>query len=379
MPFFKIDKRDKSTDARTGILSTAHGQIDTPVFMPVGTKAAVKAIKPEDLYILGSRIILGNLYHLYLQPGIEIIEEAGGLHTFMNWNKSILTDSGGFQVFSLGKIRKIKNEGVQFKSIIDGSTHFFTPGNVIKMQSRLGSDIAMVLDECIPFNQDYNYTKEAVLRTIDWAELSLKEKRSGSVRKDMKVFGIVQGGFIEVLRKFSAEAISGMDFNGTAIGGLSVGEERGRTFEILNHTLKYVDRKKPLYFMGLGDPMGILEAIDAGIDMFDCVMPTRISRNGSAFTPFGRINLKNIKYRMDFDPVDQTCDCYTCCNYSAAYLRHLVKSREISASMLLTIHNLNFMFKLVNDSRDAIIAGNFKQFKKDFLNNYINSENEKNP
>jgi len=379
MPFFKIDKRDKSTDARTGILSTAHGQIDTPVFMPVGTKAAVKAIKPEDLYILGSRIILGNLYHLYLQPGIEIIEEAGGLHTFMNWNKSILTDSGGFQVFSLGKIRKIKNEGVQFKSIIDGSTHFFTPGNVIKMQSRLGGDIAMVLDECIPFNQDYNYTKEAVLRTIDWAELSLKEKRSGSVRKDMKVFGIVQGGFIEVLRKFSAEAISGMDFNGTAIGGLSVGEERGRTFEILNHTLKYVDRKKPLYFMGLGDPMGILEAIDAGIDMFDCVMPTRISRNGSAFTPFGRINLKNIKYRMDFDPVDQTCDCYTCCNYSAAYLRHLVKSREISASMLLTIHNLNFMFKLVNDSRDAIIAGNFKQFKKDFLNNYINSENEKNP
>ncbi len=379
MPFFKIDKKDKSTDARTGILSTAHGQIDTPVFMPVGTKAAVKAIKPEDLYILGSQIILGNLYHLYLQPGIEIIEEAGGLHTFMNWNKSILTDSGGFQVFSLGKIRKIKNEGVQFKSIIDGSVHLFTPGNVIKMQSRLGSDIAMVLDECIPFNQDYDYTKEAALRTINWAKLSLKEKRSGRVREDMKVFGIVQGGFIEDLRKFSAEAISGMDFNGTAIGGLSVGEERGRTFEILNHTLKYVDRKKPLYFMGLGDPLGILEAIDAGIDMFDCVMPTRISRNGSAFTPFGRINLKNTKYTMDFNPVDQTCGCYTCRNYTAAYLRHLVKSKEISASMLLTIHNLNFIFKLVNSSRDAIIAGNFRQFKKDFINNYINSENKKNP
>ncbi len=209
--------------------------------------------------------------------------------------------------------------------------------------------------------------------------MSLKEKRAGRVRQDMKVFGIVQGGFIEDLRKFSAEAISGMDFSGTAIGGLSVGEERGRTFEILNHTLKYVDRKKPLYFMGLGDPVGILEAIDAGIDMFDCVMPTRISRNGSAFTPFGRINLKNTKYTMDFDPVDQTCGCYTCRNYTAAYLRHLVKSREISASMLLTIHNLNFMFSLVNSSRNAIIAGNFKQFKKDFLNNYINSENKKNP
>lgn len=379
MPFFKVDKKDKSTDARTGVINTAHGRIDTPVFMPVGTKAAVKAIIPENLYRLGSRIILGNLYHLYLQPGIEIIEEAGGLHTFMNWNKSILTDSGGFQVFSLGKIRKIQNEGVQFRSIIDGSAHFFTPGNVMKMQSRLGSDIAMVLDECIPFNQDYKYTKEAALRTIDWAELSLREKRSGRVREDMKVFGIVQGGFIEGLRKFSAEAISGMDFDGTAIGGLSVGEERDRTFEILNHTLKYVDRKKPLYFMGLGDPVGILKAIDAGIDMFDCVMPTRISRNGSAFTPFGRINLKNKKYTRDFDPVDETCDCYTCRNYTAAYLRHLVKSREMSASMLLTIHNLNFIFKLVNSSRNAIIAGNFKQFKKDFLNIYINDENKKNP
>ena len=376
MPFFKVDKKDKSTDARTGVINTAHGRIDTPVFMPVGTKAAVKAIIPENLYRLGSRIILGNLYHLYLQPGIEIIEEAGGLHTFMNWNKSILTDSGGFQVFSLGKIRKIQNEGVQFRSIIDGSAHFFTPGNVMKMQSRLGSDIAMVLDECIPFNQDYKYTKEAALRTIDWAELSLREKRSGRVREDMKVFGIVQGGFIEGLRKFSAEAISGMDFDGTAIGGLSVGEERDRTFEILNHTLKYVDRKKPLYFMGLGDPVGILKAIDAGIDMFDCVMPTRISRNGSAFTPFGRINLKNKKYTRDFDPVDETCDCYTCRNYTAAYLRHLVKSREMSASMLLTIHNLNFIFKLVNSSRNAIIAGNFKQFKKDFLNIYINDENK---
>lgn len=367
---FKIVKKDKNTEARTGILKTAHGPVKTPVFMPVGTKATVKAIRPEDLYGFGSNIILGNLYHLYLQPGIDIIEAAGGIHSFMNWERSVLTDSGGFQVFSLGKIRKIKEEGVQFKSIIDGSDHLFTPENVIRMQSRLGSDIAMVLDECIPFNQDYDYTKKAALRTIKWAELSLKERKAGEIRDDMKIFGIIQGGFIKDLRRHSAEVISGMDFDGTAIGGLSVGEERERTFEMLDHTIKNVDRKKPLYFMGLGDPAGILEAIESGIDMFDCVMPTRISRNGSAFTPFGRINLKNKKYTRDFDPIDKTCDCYTCRNYSAAYLKHLIKSKEIFASMLLTIHNLDHIFKLVDASRDAIIAGNFKQFKKNFLNNY---------
>ena len=367
---FKIEKKDKNTEARTGILKTAHGPVKTPVFMPVGTKATVKAIRPEDLYGFGSNIILGNLYHLYLQPGIDIIEAAGGIHSFMNWERSVLTDSGGFQVFSLGKIRKIKEEGVQFKSIIDGSDHLFTPENVIRMQSRLGSDIAMVLDECIPFNQDYDYTKKAALRTIKWAELSLKERKAGEIRDDMKIFGIIQGGFIKDLRRHSAEVISGMDFDGTAIGGLSVGEERERTFEILDHTIKNVDRKKPLYFMGLGDPIGILEAIESGIDMFDCVMPTRISRNGSAFTPFGRINLKNKKYTRDFDPIDKTCDCYTCRNYSAAYLKHLIKSKEIFASMLLTIHNLDYIFKLVNASRDAIVTGNFKEFKKNFLNKY---------
>jgi len=368
---FKIEKNDKNTEARTGVLKTIHGPVKTPVFMPVGTKGTVKAIRPEDLYGFGSNIILANLYHLYLQPGIDIIEAAGGIHSFMNWRKSILTDSGGFQVFSLGKIRKILDEGVQFKSIIDGSAHLFTPENVIEMQSRLGSDIAMVLDECIPFNQDYDYTKEAALRTIKWAEASLRKKRSGDIRNDMKIFGIIHGGFIKELRSYSAEIISGMDLDGTAIGGLSVGEERGRTFEMLAHTIQNVDRRKPLYFMGLGDPVGILEAIGSGIDMFDCVMPTRISRNGSAFTPVGRINLKNKKYIRDFDPIDKTCDCYTCTNYSAAYLRHLIKSGEIFASMLLTIHNLSFIFKLVDASRGAIIAGNFKQFKKDFLNNYI--------
>lgn len=370
MPFFKIDKKDNRTNARTGTINTAHSRVDTPVFMPVGTRATVKAIRPEDLYDLGSNIILGNLYHLYLQPGIETIEEAGGLHAFMNWKRSILTDSGGFQVFSLGDIRKIKEEGVEFRSIFDGSKHLFTPGSAMQMQSRIGSDIAMVLDECIPYNKDYNYTKEAALRTIDWAEISLEEKKKSSIRDDMKVFGIVQGGFVEDLRKFSAEAISGMDFDGIAIGGLSVGEERGHTLEILNHTLEYVDRRKPLYFMGLGDPIGILEAISQGIDMFDCVMPTRISRNGSAFTSNGRINLKNRKYSRSFEPIEKNCGCYTCRNYSSAYIRHLIKSREILSSILLTIHNLYFIFDLIERARDAIKADNFMEFKDEFLKNY---------
>ncbi|MCK5567522.1 MAG: tRNA guanosine(34) transglycosylase Tgt [Actinomycetia bacterium] len=365
---FKITA--SSGQARLGIIGTARGTVNTPAFMPVGTQATVKAMSPEELREIGAEIILSNTYHLFLRPGHETIQRLGGIHKFMNWPGPVLTDSGGFQVFSLGKIRKIIDEGVQFKSIIDGSVHLFTPENVIKMQSRLGSDIAMVLDECIPFNQDYDYTKDAASRTIKWAELSLTERKAGDIRSGMKIFGIIQGGFIKDLRSYCAEAISGMDFDGTAIGGLSVGEERGRTFEMLDHTIQNVDRRKPLYFMGLGDPVGILEAIGSGVDMFDCVMPTRISRNGSAFTPFGRINLKNKKYTGDFEPVDRTCDCYTCTNYSAAYLKHLIKSREIFASMLLTVHNLNFIFKLVDASRDAIIAGKFKQFRKDFLNNY---------
>jgi len=370
MSFFKIEKKDNGTDARIGTLDTAHGRIETPVFMPVGTRATVKAIRPEDLQSFGCNIILGNLYHLYLQPGIDIIRAAGGLHRFMNWNRNILTDSGGFQVFSLGDIRKIREEGVEFRSIFDGSKHLFTPENVIRMQSQIGSDIAMVLDECIPYNKDYNYTKEAALRTIDWAETSLKEKKKKSIRDNMKIFGIVQGGFIEDLREYCAETISGMDFDGIAIGGLSVGEERGRTLEILGHTLGYIDRRKPLYFMGLGDPAGILEAISLGIDMFDCVMPTRISRNGSAFTSNGRINLKNKKYSHIFEPIEKNCGCYTCSNYSAAYIKHLIKSKEILSSMLLTIHNLYFIFDLIERAKTAIKANDFKGFKDKFLKDY---------
>jgi queuine tRNA-ribosyltransferase len=287
----------------------------------------------------------------------------------MNWDGSILTDSGGFQVFSLGSIRKVLQNGVEFRSIIDGSKHLFTPEKVILMQDEIGSDIAMVLDECIPYNQDYEYTRDAALRTNRWAGDSLREAQKLD-NPDMKIFGIVQGGFIRELRQFCAQEISSMDFDGIAFGGLSVGEDRGVTVDMLAHTIEYADREKPLYFMGLGDPEGILDAIGLGIDMFDCVMPTRISRNGSAFTSRGRINIKNKKYVRDFEPIEKNCSCYTCKNYSAAYIRHLVKSREILASMLLTIHNLHFIIELVMKASNAIKAGRYRSFRRKFLEDY---------
>ena len=374
MTFFKVLKRDNKSSARAGIMTTKRGIIRTPVFMPVGTKATVKAVTNEQLYDAGCEIILGNLYHLYLQPGIKVIKKAGGLHRFMNWNRAILTDSGGFQVFSLSKIRKITNDGVEFKSIIDGSSHFFTPEDVIRMQYQIGSNIIMVLDECIPFNEDYDYTLNAAKRTLEWAEVSLKVKNRIDFGEEARIFGIVQGGFIKDLRKFCAQSISGMDFDGIAIGGLSVGEKRAQTLDILNHTVRFLDNKKPLYFMGLGDPVGIVEAISSGVDMFDCVMPTRISRNGSAFTSGGRINIKNKKYTCDLNPLDEKCNCYTCKNYTRAYIKHLFKSKEILSSVLLTIHNLHFIFNLVKQSRDAIISGDFESFRLDFINKYKECE-----
>jgi len=374
MDFFKVIKKDNKSSARAGIMTTKRGIIRTPVFMPVGTKATVKAVTNEQLYDAGCGIILGNLYHLYLQPGIKVIKKAGGLHKFMNWTRTILTDSGGFQVFSLSKIRKIVDNGVEFKSIIDGSSHFFTPEDVIKMQYQIGSDIIMVLDECIPFNEDYNYTLNAAKRTLKWAEVSLKVKNKINFDEKVRIFGIVQGGFIKNLRKFCAQSISGMDFDGIAIGGLSVGEKRAQTIDILNYTVEFLDNKKPLYFMGLGDPVGIVEAISSGVDMFDCAMPTRISRNGSAFTYVGRINIKNKKYTYDFNPLDEKCNCYTCRNYTRSYIKHLFKSKEILSSVLLTIHNLYFIFNLVNQSRDAIISGDFESFRLDFINKYNRNE-----
>lgn len=373
MAFFKISGKDKYSGARAGLINTGKGEIKTPVFMPVGTRATVKAVTSEQLYESGCEIILGNLYHLYLQPGIDVIEKAGGLHKFMNWKRSILTDSGGFQVFSLSGIRKVTDDGVEFKSIIDGSNHFFTPEDVIKMQYRIGPDISMVLDECIPFNEDYNYTLDAAKRTLRWAEISIKTKRRLVNEKGTRIFGIVQGGFIKDLRKYCARSISELDFSGIAIGGLSVGEKREKTFEILNYTMEFLDKGKPIYFMGLGDPEGIFEAVSCGVDMFDCVMPTRISRNGSAFTAEGRINIKNKKYTFDYTPLDKGCSCYTCRNYTKSYLRHLFKSKEILSSMLLTTHNLHFIFNLVNGIRDSIISGNYREFKTRFLDKYNKS------
>jgi len=372
--FFSIIKKDKNTSARAGQLATGRSVINTPVFMPVGTKATVKAITQQQLKDMGCNIILANLYHLYLQPGIELLKKAGGLHSFMNWNSSILTDSGGFQVFSLDSIRRIMDEGVQFKSVIDGSTHFFTPDSAIRMQAEMGSDIMMVLDECIPYTTDVAYTRQAAERTLNWAEISLKtrdriKRENGS---DLKVFGIIQGGFVKDIRRFCAEAISGMDFEGIAIGGLSVGEDRDLTMDILAYSSGYIDKNKPFYFMGLGDPVGIIDAIHCGVDMFDCVMPTRISRMGSAFTKSGKINIKNKKYSDDFGPLDTNCGCMTCKNYSRAYLKHIYKSREILSSILLTIHNLQFIFDLVDSSRKAIIEDKFEKFRLDFINDYKN-------
>jgi len=401
MNFFNILKKDKNSLARTGEIITDRGIIKTPVFIPVGTKATVKSITQHDLYNMNCDIILANLYHLYLQPGIEILKKAGGIGKFMNWQRSIITDSGGFQVFSLNKIRKVTDEGVQFKSIIDGSSHFFTPEDVIRMQAVIGSDIIMVLDECIPYNQDFSYTRQAAERTIKWAEISIRTRNkinSGklapagpvinpiinntagnskiSINNDnkmdrkLRVFGIIQGGFIKEIRRFCAQSISEMDFDGIAVGGLSVGEKRDVTMEILEHTVGYIDKNKPFYFMGLGDPVGIIDAVYYGVDMFDCVMPTRIARMGSAFTVKGKINIKNSKFSDDFTPLDNSCECYTCRNYSKAYLKHLYKSKEILSAMLLTIHNLQFIFNLIEKARKSIEKGQYDKFRNEFKENY---------
>jgi queuine tRNA-ribosyltransferase len=370
MGYFEILKKDSNSKARTGKITTSRNVIFTPVFMPVGTKATVKAVLNEQLDEMGCEIILSNLYHLYLSPKIEIIEKAGGLHNFSNWKKSILTDSGGFQVFSLSDTRKVLEDGVEFRSIIDGSIHFFTPEKVVQMQIKIGSDIMMVLDECSTFDAPERVITDAAKRTLKWARLSVEEFKKHENNVNYKLFGIIQGGFNKNLRKYSAEVISDMEFSGIALGGLSVGEKREQTIEMIDYTLNYVDNKKPLYVMGLGDPIGILEAINCGVDMFDCVLPTRISRTGSAFTKYGKINIKNAKFTDDFSPIDKFCNCYTCRNYSKAYIKHLYKSKEILSSILLSIHNLYFIFNLVKDIRNAIADNNFVNFKKEFLRNY---------
>lgn len=363
---FDLIKTNNNTRARIGKLHTPQGVIDTPVFMPVGTQATVKAMSPHELEQIGAKIILSNTYHLYLRPGHELIEEAGGLHSFMNWKGSILTDSGGFQVFSLGDLRKITEEGVEFRSHIDGSKHLFTPEKVMEIEMALGPDIAMVFDECVSYPTTHEYAKEAMERTTRWAERCLK----AHYKADQALFGIVQGGLYQDLRSTSAKDLVSLDFPGYAVGGLSVGEPKPLMYEVLEETVPLLPDNKPRYLMGVGSPDCLVEGVLRGIDMFDCVLPTRIARNGTVFTKEGKLVIRNAKYKQDFTPLDHHCDCYTCRNFTRAYIRHLFNVNEILGLRLTTIHNLYYLIKLMNSIREAIAADSFLDFRKEFYSNY---------
>ena len=356
---------DKSTGARRGVIHTPHGDIQTPIFMPVGTQATVKAMLPETLKENGAQIILGNTYHLYFRPGSKLVREAGGLHKFMNWDRPILTDSGGFQVFSLADLRNIKEEGVEFKSELDGSKHFFSPEKVMEIEEDLGADIIMCFDECCPYPSDYEYTKQSMERTTRWAE-----RCKNSHTTDQALFGIIQGGFYEDLREESAKQLIDLDFPGYAIGGISVGEPKEEFLKMLYHTTPLMPENKPRYLMGVGTPDYLLEASMAGIDMCDCVLPTRLARNGTALTSHGKVVVRNATYERDFTTLDDECDCYTCKNYTKAYLRHLVKCKEIEAAMLLSIHNIHFLTNLMARVRLEIENDNLKNFVHDFYKKY---------
>jgi queuine tRNA-ribosyltransferase len=357
---FRFTLEGKAGRARAGRFKTPHGDIETPVFAPVGTQATVKAITPAQLDEMGASLVLANTYHLYLRPGERLVADMGGLHKFMNWDKPILTDSGGFQVFSLGERRVVDPDGVTFRSHLDGSTHRFTPENVIAIQEKLGADIMMVLDECAePHDKVYN--EEALARTHDWAERCLAAK----TRRDQSLFGIVQGGIFSDLRQRSAEFISSLDFDGIAIGGLSVGERKEDMRAVLDVIDPILPEKKVRYLMGVGTPEDLVQCIKRGIDIFDCVLPTRIGRNGSVFVRSGgRLNLKNAEYARDPQPIDPNCRCYSCGNFTRAYLRHLVQAKEMLAASLLSIHNLYTLIHLAKDLRSAILRGDFEQLAK---------------
>ncbi len=363
---YELIAQDPATGARAGLLHTPHGTFKTPMFMPVGTQATVKTVTPDELEEMGAQIILGNTYHLFLRPGTELIAEAGGLHDFMNWHKGILTDSGGFQVFSLGDTRKIKEEGVYFRSILDGSKQFLSPEVATRAQEELGSDIAMAFDECIPYPAEYDYAKKSTERTTRWAERCLK----AHTRKDRGMFGIIQGGMYKDLRKQSAAEIISLPFDGFAIGGLSVGEPHDLMYEILEHTTQYMPVNKARYLMGVGTPDCLVEGVARGVDMFDCVFPTRVARNGMAMVHSGRMNMKNKQYERDFTPIEEGCQCYTCRHFTRAYIRHLYKAEELLAFRLITIHNLFFLLQFMRDMRQAIIDGNFGDFRESFMAGY---------
>lgn len=364
---YELIKTDTRTKARRGRVTTPHGTIETPVFMPVGTAATVKAMRPEEIKELGAEIILSNTYHLYLRPGHEIVKAAGGLHKFMNWDRPILTDSGGFQVFSLGAMRKIREEGVEFRSHIDGSKHMLSPEKSMEIQNALGSDIIMAFDECAPYPADRQYVKDSLERTTRWLR-RCKEYHQNTDRQS--IFGIMQGGMYTDLRRESAEQIVELDLPGYAIGGLSVGEPKPLMYEIMDECVDYLPKEKPRYLMGVGSPDCLFEGVERGIDMFDCVLPTRIARHGMAMTSQGRVNIKNAAYEKDFTPLDPNCDCYTCRNYSKAYLRHLFKADEILSSMLMTNHNLHFLVNTMKNIRKSIEEDRFLEYKKEFYESY---------
>ena len=365
---FELLKVDKKTGARLGVMHLPHGDVETPVFMPVGTLGTVKTLTPEELESeIKASIILSNTYHLYLRPGHELIREAGGLHKFMNWNKNILTDSGGFQVFSLNGLRKISEEGVEFRSHLNGSKHFISPEKSIEIQNCLGSDIMMCFDECAPYPSTYDYVKKSMERTTRWAKRCLDYHKN---TENQALFGIVQGGMFKDLREQSVKELIEFDFPGYAIGGLSVGEPKDIMVDILNHTAALLPENKPRYLMGVGTPDYLIEAVFAGIDMCDCVLPTRIARNGTALTSHGKIVVRNAEYAKDFTALDPECECYTCKNYTRGYIRHLVKCNEVLGARLLSLHNLRFLVKLMEDVRQAIKDERVVEFKDEFYKKY---------
>ena len=358
---------DKSTGARRGVVHTPHGDIQTPVFMPVGTQATVKSMTPDELKeMVGAQIILSNTYHLYLRPGSDIVKEAGGLHKFMNWDRPILTDCGGFQVFSLSALRTITEDGVEFRSHLDGSKHFFSPESVMKIEEDLGADIIMSFDECVEYPASYEYTKQSMERTTRWA----KRCKEAHKTENQALFGIIQGGFYEDLRKKSAEDLIALDLPGYAIVGISVGEPKEEFLKMLYYTASLMPSDKPRYLMGVGTPDYLIESAIAGIDMCDCVLPTRIARNGTALTWSGKVVVRNATYERDWGPLDPDCDCYTCKNYTRAYIRHLIKANEILGVRLLSIHNLRFLTNLMEKVRIEIENDNLLNFKNEFYKKF---------
>lgn len=371
---YELLKKDKNSNARLGKITTPHSVIDTPCFMPVGTQATVKALSKEEVEETGAQIILGNTYHLWLQPGHKLIEKAGGLHKFMNWDKSILTDSGGFQVFSLAKMRDIKEEGVTFKHHKNGSKLFLSPELAIEIENSLGSDIMMSFDECPPYPATHEYMEKSVERTIRWAKRGYEAHK----KKDTQgLFGIIQGGIYPDIRKHCCEELTKIDFAGYSIGGVSVGEPKEEQNLALDYSLPYLPLDKPRYLMGVGSPGAILDGVERGIDMFDCVLPTRIARHGTAMTSRGRLILKNACFEEDFTPLDKECDCYCCKYYTKAYLHHLIKADEMLAPRLISIHNIQFLENLMKGIRNAIKEDRFLEFKAAFYEKYGLDNNDK--